>query len=419
MDRALKVIIGVLAAIALVAVGFGAGYAAGGFGPTWSSAIKGSMVQEKLKKGGSTDTSLTPEQSQKELDELLGEIHTLIGEKALKPSTEASITRSTIDGMLKSLDDKYATYFDPKHFKFFNEQSMGSFGGIGVNLGENKKGEAYVVGVIKGGTPAEKAGVKKGDVFYDINGVKRDKWTTEEVMSKVRGPEGTQVKIGFKREGAKAPVYFTITRAQIKVPNIESELIKPDIGYIRLFSFNARSADEIAKAAADLKKQGAKGYILDLRDNPGGLLQAGVDVVSLFVKDGVVVRVDERNRDEQIYAVTPGRYVSDAPLVVLVNENSASASEIAAGAFQDYGRAILVGTKSFGKGSVQTILPLSNGGAVKFTTAHYLTPKRRVINGKGVTPEVVVKMDPKLEMDKKKDVQYLKAIEVLKKELAK
>ncbi len=193
-------------------------------------------------------------------------------------------------------------------------------------------------------------------------------------------------------------VPFEITREKINYPNIKSEKIG-DVGYIRLGQFNAKAADDIKKAVEDLTKQGAKGFVLDLRDDPGGLLDQAVDVSSLFVADGAIVRVDERNKPEQVLNAT-GNKITDAPMAVLINGNSASASEIVAGALQDWGRAVLVGEKSFGKGSVQTIEELPDGAAVKFTIAHYLTPKKRVINGVGLTPDVVVVMDREKQMEK-------------------
>ena len=181
-------------------------------------------------------------------------------------------------------------------------------------------------------------------------------------------------------------------------------------------SFNEPSADDVRKALAAADKRGAKGYILDLRGNPGGLLSSSIDVASLFVPDGVIVRVDERGKPEKVMNATGGS-VTTKPLVVLVDDNSASASEIVAGALQDYGRAVIVGETSYGKGSVQTMLPLKNGGGLKLTTAHYLTPKSRVINGKGVVPDVVVKMDPRLQEDAAKDTQLQRAVQVLRAKL--
>ena len=242
----------------------------------------------------------------------------------------------------------------------------------------------------------------------------RAKWTTEEVVKRVRGEEGTKVKLVMSRPAKDAvhdeptDVTFEITREKINYPNIKSEKIG-DVGYIRLGQFNAKAADDIEKAVEDLTKKGAKGFVLDLRDNPGGLLDQAVDVTSLFVDDGVIVRVDERDKPEQVLNAT-GNKITDAPMVVLINGNSASASEIVAGALQDYGRAVLVGEKSFGKGSVQTIEELPDGGAVKFTIAHYLTPKKRVINGIGLTPDVVVVMDREKQMEKATDTQLQKAL---------
>ena len=341
-------------------------------------------------------------------------------ERALEPPNETSATAGAIQGLLESGGDKYATYFDQKHFKDFNEETQGSFGGIGVVLGQNKEGQAFVVEVYKD-TPAERVGMKAGDVFGSIDGVKREKWTTEEVVKRVRGEEGTKVKLVMSRPAEDTihdepkEIPFEITREKINYPNIKSEKIG-DIGYIRLGQFNAKAADDIKVAVEDLKKQGAKGFVLDLRDDPGGLLDQAVDVSSLFIADGAIVRVDERNKAEQVLNAT-GNKITDAPMAVLINGNSASASEIVAGALQDWGRATLVGEKSFGKGSVQTIEELPDGAAVKFTIAHYLTPKKRVIDGVGLTPDVIIVMDAEKQAERKTDTQLQKALEVVQAKL--
>jgi carboxyl-terminal processing protease len=260
-------------------------------------------------------------------------------------------------------------------------------------------------------TPAERAGIKAGDVFRSVNGVTKSQWTTEDVVKRVRGPKGTTVSVGMYRPSTKKVTVYKLTREAIKTPNLEVSM-KGDVGVIAMYEFNATSAMDIKAAIEKLKKQGAKGYILDLRNNPGGLLDQAVDVSSLFIADGVIVRVDERNKKPVEYRTTRPM-ITDAPLVVLVNENSASASEITAGALQDYGRAKLVGTKTYGKGSVQTIRNLPFGGAVKFTTAHYLTPKGRAINGKGLTPDVVVKMAVEKIAKDKTDIQMQKALQMI------
>jgi carboxyl-terminal processing protease len=342
------------------------------------------------------------------------EVEALLKAQALEPPNETSATAGAVQGLLDSNGDRYATYFDATHFKAFNEETNGSFGGIGVVLGENKLGQAFIVEVYPD-TPAAKAGVKQGDVFLAINGVRRDKWTQDEVVKRVRGQEGTKVKLIMLRPNADATkhgaeVPFQITRAMIDYPNLKTKMYG-NVGYIRMGQFNANSTNDMEKAIKALTGKGAKSLVWDLRENPGGLLSQAIDVSSLFIGDGVIVRVDERNKPEVAHSAT-GHKITDLPLVVLVDGNSASASEIAAGALQDYDRATLVGEKSFGKGSVQTIAPLSDGSAVKFTIAHYLTPKKRVINGIGLTPDYIVVMDPMKQRDPKTDKQLTKALEL-------
>jgi carboxyl-terminal processing protease len=423
MNTAFKIVLTVLVALAIAVGSFAAGlFAATALMPKAAGSpfdgipgMSGGSSASPHGTGGIPGASVRAGDAT--FDSIVKETQSYITKEALVPPTETSLTASTVDGMLKSLGDPYANYFDPKHFQYFNEQTQGSFGGIGVTLGENKKGEAYVVSVIKN-TPASRAGIKKGDVFVSIDATSRPKWSSDEVVKRVRGKEGTKVTVGMRREGQAQPIKFTLTREQISVPNVESSIQGGNIGYIRLFTFNAKAADDVKTAIEELKAKGAKAFVLDLRDDPGGLLQAGVDVTSLFVKDGVVVRVDERGKPEQKYYVT-GKTVTDAPLVVLVNANSASASEIAAGALQDYKRAIIVGVKSFGKGSVQSIHQLTNGGAIKFTTAHYLTPLKRVIDKKGVLPEFIIPMKEELQADPKTDTQLQKAVELLQQKVGK
>jgi carboxyl-terminal processing protease len=199
------------------------------------------------------------------------------------------------------------------------------------------------------------------------------------------------------------------------VPTLEQELVGKDVGYVRLYTFNEKSVGDVADAIAALTKQGAKGFVLDLRDNPGGLLDSSVDMLSLFVKDGIAVRVEGRNPSANAEYRVSGKTATDAPLVVLVNENSASASEIVAGGLQDYARATIVGVTTFGKGSVQQIEELSFGGAIKLTIAHYLTPKGRVIDKKGVVPDVAVPMEAEQQAERATDVQFERAVEELRK----
>jgi len=344
------------------------------------------------------------------------EVRYLLAVEALEPPSETSAKAGVIQGLLESGGDKYGAYFDAKDLEYFNQDMAGEFGGIGVVLGE-KEGTAYVVEVYKD-TPADKGGVKAGDVFATIDGVSRRKWTSDEVVKRVRGEKGSTVELTMMRvtegEGHPKPFTVTLTRDLIEFPNVESRLESGGVGYIRLGQFNGQATQDVAAEIEKLEKQGASSLVLDLRDNPGGALDQAISLTSLFIPDGVVVRVDERAKPEIEYR-TEGEKITDAPLVVLINGNSASASEIVGGALQDYGRAKLVGEKSFGKGSVQTIKELSFGGAVKFTTAHYLTPKKRVIDGKGLTPDVKVEMDAALQAEPATDTQLKRGITEAKK----
>lgn len=343
------------------------------------------------------------------------EVRTLLNRQALSPAEETSLTAGAIQGMLESGGDKYATYFNPDHYEYFSEMTDGAFYGIGVNIAE-KDGQVYIVSVIED-TPAEEVGLEANDEFRAIDDTRRDTFTSEEVVKLVRGEAGTKVDVTVFRPSDKKEHTFTVTRAKIDIPNVMTKLMGPDknIGYLRMLSFNAQSAADLQESITELTAEGATSFVLDVRDNPGGLLSSAVDVASLFVDDGVIVRIEARNQPEdemRANALITAYTTKQVPLVMLINENSASASEVLGGALQDYKRATLVGTKSFGKGSVQTIEELSFGGAVKFTTAHYLTPKSRIIDGKGLIPDVAVAMKPELQADEKTDTQLAKAIEL-------
>jgi carboxyl-terminal processing protease len=399
MNRVTKAVLAVSLAVIIGSIGFIGGFVTSRVMPADSFA--------------SIATEIAPKNST--VADRVDEVYRLMKTRALVTPTETSATAGAVQGLLGSLGDKYATYVDTTHSKAFNEDSMGSFGGIGVVLGE-KAGTAYITEVYKG-TPASRAGLLPGDIFRVINGDRRTNWQTSDVVKLVRGDVGTTVTVTMLRpkKGSTngvggAEKTFTLTRATINYPNLKSEMIGK-VGYMRLGQFNANAEGDIRKAVDSLTKKGAKSLVLDLRSNPGGLLDEAVGVSSLFIKNGVIVRVDERGKPEEELRAR-GDKITDLPLVVLIDGDSASASEITGGALQDYGRATLVGEKSYGKGSVQTVEKLSWGGGVKFTIAHYLTPKKRVIDGKGLTPDVVVKMDRMLQMKRSTDTQLKKALEI-------
>lgn len=397
MNRVTKAILAVSVTVIIASIGFIGGFAT-------SRMMPADVLSRVAPNIGGQSTTVSGR---------VDEVYSLMRSRALVTPSETSATAGAVQGLLGSMGDKYAAYFDEKRYKAFNEDSMGSFGGIGVVLGE-KDGNAYVSEVYKG-TPAFKAGVLAGDVFRVINGDRRNSWQTTEVVKLVRGDIGTKVTVTMMRpkKGTTtggAEKTFTMTRDTITYPNIKSEMIGK-VGYMRLGQFNANSEVDVRKAVTELTKKGATSLVFDLRSNPGGLLDQAVKVSSLFIKDGVIVRVDERGKAEEELRAT-GHKMTDLPMVVLIDGDSASASEIAGGALQDYGRATLVGVKSYGKGSVQTVESLSWGGGVKFTIAHYLTPKKRVIDGKGLTPDVTVKMDRMKQMSRATDIQLKKAVEI-------
>ncbi|MBN2404561.1 MAG: S41 family peptidase [Coriobacteriia bacterium] len=387
MNRLLKWVTVAVVAATLVVASFGGGVVFGRLGVS-SSGITGSAS----------------------LQSAVLEVRDIIEGQAYEPSSDSSITAGAIRGMLDSLDDPYAAYFDEKHFEMLDEQNRGEFYGIGIVV-TTKEGIPTVVSVMEN-TPAQSSGLKADDQILSIDGTQKDEWDLDEVVGLIRGPEGTDVELGIAR-GEDDLFDITVTRAKIETPNTESEMLDGSIGYVRLYTFNEKSADSLRKAIESLEDDGAEGIVLDLRDNPGGLLSSSVDVVSLFVKDGVVVTVKDRDGGEEVYRAT-GDVATDLPLTVLINENSASASEIVAGALQDYGRGELVGVKSYGKGSVQQIDTLSFGGGIKLTIARYFTPKDRSIDKVGLEPDVEVEMELADQADKATDVQLEKAADLLR-----
>jgi carboxyl-terminal processing protease len=396
MNRATKTLLIPAVGLLLVLVSFWAGTVYAGLGGTVPGL-----------------SALTGVTGRSEAGILVDQVDRLIQQTALVPSSESSKVAGAVRGLLGSLEDTYAAYYSPEDYAVVLESQSGEFFGVGISVGLNKDNQPYAVRVFPD-SPAEKAGVEAGDVISAVNGDRRAKWDLQQFVDLVRGPAGTTVLVEITRDG-KAPFELTLTRARVAIPSTTTTQYG-DVGYVRLLSFNERSAADLAADIKDLDAKGVRGFVLDLRQNPGGLLVSAIDVVSLFVHDGVAVRVDERGKPEDVQNVS-GNQVTGKPLVLLVDAGSASASEIVAGALKDYARATIVGEQTYGKGSVQQVHPLSNGGAVKMTIAHYLTPLRNVINGVGVTPDVIVKMDPLLQLDEKTDTQLTKALAVLRSKL--
>ena len=328
----------------------------------------------------------------KSLD-LFGEVLERVRADYVEKPDDNELIESAINGMLSGLDP-HSTYLNPKHFRDMQVQTRGEFGGLGIEV-TMEDGVVKVVAPIEN-TPAEKAGVLSGDLITQLDGQSIQGMTLEQAVEKMRGPVDTPIMVTIVRKGVADPFDLKITRDVIRINPVRAE-VEGDIAYIRIKTFSEQTFDELKSSIADLKKKigpDLKGYIVDLRNNPGGLLDQAISVSDAFLDKGAIVLTRGRNLNEtQRSNARPGDLTDEKKVVVLINGGSASASEIVAGALQDHKRAIIVGTRSFGKGSVQTIIPLGSNGAIRLTTARYYTPSGRSIQAKGIDPDVTVEED--------------------------
>lgn len=319
------------------------------------------------------------------------------------------LSLNAIEGMLSNLDP-YSVYLTPERFKDLEEGTSGEFGGVGMEI-TVKDGVLTVVSPLEN-TPAFEAGIEPGDQLIEIDGKSTKKMIEHEAVKLIRGPVGTKVSIKIKKKNGGGTQVVELERSFIYVKSVDSKLINNDLGYVKLLQFQDKTSNELRDAIAGLKEQSdgkLSGLILDLRNNPGGLLTQAVEVVDEFIDEGIIVSVKGRNSDQNLdYYATKNSVDHNFPVVVLVNKGSASASEVVAEALQDYHRSTIIGTQTFGKGSVQTIIRLEDGSGLKITTAKFYAPSGRSINNIGVVPDVVV--DNK---DKKEDLQLKRATELI------
>ena len=326
-----------------------------------------------------------------ELLNLFGEVLERSKSSYVDEVTDKKLIESAINGMLTSLDP-HSSYLDAKSFNYMNEQTKGKFGGIGIEITMDN-GLVKIVSPIDD-TPADKAGIKAGDYITHIDGETVIGLGLNDAVSKLRGKVGTTVKLSIRRVNSK-PIEVTIKRQEIKIQYVKSEIKDNYISYIRISSFTEDIDKTITEAVNKAKKELKNkflGIVIDVRNNPGGLLDQAVEVSDLFLEKGEIVSTRSRNEDDTVkFMATAGDIAKDLPIVVMINEGSASASEILAGALQDHRRAIVLGEKSFGKGSVQTVMPLGDFGAMRITTARYYTPSGRSIQAKGIEPDIEVK----------------------------
>lgn len=317
----------------------------------------------------------------------------LVKKNYVEEVEEKELVYGAIKGMLSSLDP-HSSFMPPEAFKEMQIDTRGEFGGLGIQIGMKDKALTIIAPIED--TPADKAGVLAGDIIIKIDGESTKDLSLQDAVTKLRGPKGTKVTITIFREGLEKPLDITITRDIIKLKSVKSKVIDDNIGYIKLTQFQEQSSADMEKALKDLSEKSINALILDLRNNPGGLLKGAVDITSQFLPSGkLVVYIKGRSGDKTDFDTVNGNKYYDYPMVVLVNGGSASASEIVAGALQDWGKAVVLGTQTFGKGSVQTVIPLSDGSALRLTTARYYTPKGRSIQTTGITPDIVVKLQTK------------------------
>jgi carboxyl-terminal processing protease len=345
--------------------------------------------------------------------DLFGEVLEKISKEYVDEVDQSKSMDAAINGLLQSLDP-YSAYMTPESFEGMQTETSGKFGGLGIEIGM----ESGVVKVITpiDNTPASKAGLKAGDYIVKIDGVQVQGKSLMDAVNLMRGLVGSSIEITVRRRGVKKAIIFNITREIIQVQSVKSELIDNNIGYIRLTSFNENSSDQIKEKVKKLNKnKNLKGYILDLRNNPGGLLSQAIKISDFFLENGEIVSTKSRQASEnRKWFAKKGDLTNGKTLIILINYGSASASEIVAGALKDHKRAILVGENSYGKGSVQSIIPLKNRGAIRLTIAKYYLPSGKSISKVGVTPDIeVVESSEDFKFNSETDNQLNFAIKLL------
>ncbi|MBI2251450.1 MAG: S41 family peptidase [Armatimonadetes bacterium] len=372
--------------------------------------IRNKLDADFLKK---VDLNLTEKE---QIDELFNQYNLVYAKYPALNQKE--LIYEIIREILKSLDDPHTIFFSPKEYKILTEQmSGGNFGGIGIYIELNRKNNYQLTAfeVIEG-TPAYKAGIKSGDMIIKINGISTKSISIEKAQNLLRGPVDTEINITIKRPTLKTPFNLILRRAIIHVKTLKYKILEDNIGYINLKIFGENTNQEIEEALNFFEANKIKAYILDLRNNGGGYITSAVEVCSKFLPtDSLVVTVEGRHTSRSDYKSSPN-FRAHLPAVILVNDFSASASEITAGALKELKSATIIGIKTFGKASVQNIFPLSDGSALKITTAHYFTPLGVNIHKKGIEPDIIIKMKPE-NIETKNDLQLLKAIDFLLKNL--
>ena len=345
--------------------------------------------------------------------DLFSEVLEKINKEYVEEIDNSETIDAAINGVLQSLDP-YSSYMSPEIFNEMQTETSGAFGGLGIEVGM----ESGVVKVISpiDNTPASEAGVKAGDYIVKIDGIQVQGKSLTEAVELMRGPVGTDIEITVRRRGIKKALIFNITRKIIEIQSVKSKIIDKEIGYIRLTQFNENSSSQVKNEINELKKkENLKGYIFDLRNNPGGLLSQAIKISDFFLDNGEIVSTKSRKKFEnRKWFAKKGDLIDGKPLIIITNYGSASASEIVAGALKDHKRAIIIGESSYGKGSVQSIIPLKNKGAIRLTISKYYLPSGKSISEVGVTPDIeVIEQSEDFKINTKTDNQLNFALKLL------
>jgi carboxyl-terminal processing protease len=404
-----KIITAVLVSIIVAVFTFSAGLWIGISFEPFKSYISNIFRESALKyttEGTESQFSTEP------LDETID----LVSGNALEEKSKEELIKAAIESVLAELNDEYTEYFTPEEYEIIVESVSGTMSGIGVIVTLDDEGQVVVVMPLEG-TPAYRAGIKEGDIITEVDGLEIKDMALEKVVAMIKGEEGTKVDLKIYIPENDNTVEVTITRAEFYVPNLTSEQLEGNIGYIWYYTFQDKGSQQLESEIQKLIDGGAEGIIFDLRNNLGGVLTDAIEVSDLFLNEGIIATVKGRSEDKDVtdeYIAVRGKY-GDIPLVVLINEFSASATELVAGALKDNDRAILIGKQSYGKGVVQVLYELSDGSGIKFTTARFFLPSGSNIQGTGIEPDISVEN----EEESMEDLQLNKAVEEMKELISK
>ena len=385
------------------------------------------LDQLPTEENAATGTDLTESKGDKWFQAKVKDIDRQLNQRYIEKIDKKKMYESALKAYVEGLGDPYTSYFTKEEYQAFEQDMAATYDGIGAPISKDQETKLVMIVSPYKDSPAEKAGLRTGDIILAVNGEDTTAMDPDEIAKRIRGKKGTEVKLTIQRKtNDKATILeIPIVRDTIEIPTIAAKMLEDQIGYIAIYGFDAPTADQFKKELTNLKRQGMKGLVLDLRGNPGGYLETAVDIADEIISKGLVVYIEDKNGNREDFSAVNSAEL-DIPIAVLVNKGSASASEILAGALKDHGVATIVGTTTFGKGLVQNTFPFADGSALKVTIAKYYTPNGEYIHSKGIEPDVTVELETAQDAEKsesqpsadqKKDNQLQKAWEIVKEKL--